>query len=208
MVRRKGHRDREDEAEDRWELADLRNRDLFDSSFPDFDVEFRRMRRFIENIQRRAMRGELGEPGEGGPFVYGFSMRTGPDGKPHIQEFGNTRPGGPPFERGQGPGGPPRLQAEATNEREPLTDILQDDHTISITLELPGVEKEDIDIDVTEKSVSLAVATAQRRYSKQILLPAPVRPTSARATYCNGILDLVLEKQAPSTPTSHKVRVK
>lgn len=27
-----------------------------------------------------------------GPFVYGYSMSMGPDGKPNIQEFGNVKP--------------------------------------------------------------------------------------------------------------------
>ena len=28
-----------------------------------------------------------------GPFVYGYSMKIGPDGKPDIQEFGNIKKG-------------------------------------------------------------------------------------------------------------------
>ena len=30
---------------------------------------------------------------EMGPFVYGYSMKIGPDGKPEIQEFGNIKKG-------------------------------------------------------------------------------------------------------------------
>ncbi|HDI53124.1 MAG TPA: Hsp20/alpha crystallin family protein, partial [Candidatus Bathyarchaeota archaeon] len=30
---------------------------------------------------------------EYGPFVYGYSIRIGPDGKPIIREFGNFKPG-------------------------------------------------------------------------------------------------------------------
>ena len=30
---------------------------------------------------------------EYGPFVYGYSVKIGPDGKPVIREFGNMKPG-------------------------------------------------------------------------------------------------------------------
>ncbi|GAG49362.1 unnamed protein product, partial [marine sediment metagenome] len=30
---------------------------------------------------------------EYGPFVYGYSVKIGPDGKPVIREFGNIKPG-------------------------------------------------------------------------------------------------------------------
>src|SRR4030066_937191 len=32
---------------------------------------------------------------EWGPFVYGYSMTIGPDGKPQIREFGNVKPSKP-----------------------------------------------------------------------------------------------------------------
>ena len=30
---------------------------------------------------------------EVGPIVYGYSMTIGPDGKPHVREFGNVKAG-------------------------------------------------------------------------------------------------------------------
>ena len=49
-----------------------------------------------------------------GPFVYGYSVTIGPDGKPEIKEFGNVKP---ETRRGR-----PRIRI--AEEREPLVDIL------------------------------------------------------------------------------------
>ena len=36
---------------------------------------------------------EGGKVREVGPIVYGYSMTIGPDGKPHVKEFGNVKAG-------------------------------------------------------------------------------------------------------------------
>jgi HSP20 family protein len=46
----------------------------------------------MDAMMEKAASGERRNPGEGGPFVYGWNMRVGPDGVPHIQTFGNVRP--------------------------------------------------------------------------------------------------------------------
>ena len=55
---------------------------------------------------------------EYGPFVYGYSVKIGPDGKPVVREFGNIKPGIP------GEGRPPLNLQE---QREPLVDIIEED---------------------------------------------------------------------------------
>jgi len=75
--------------DDYWEGRDTFFDDFF--SFGDIDREFERMREFMDRITKKAMRGELSQD-DYGPYVYGFTMRLGPDGKPNIEEFGNTRP--------------------------------------------------------------------------------------------------------------------
>ena len=55
----------------------------------DFERDIEDMHERMDKIFKQAVDGKLEKPGKGGPFVYGFSMRTGPDGVPHVQEFGN-----------------------------------------------------------------------------------------------------------------------
>ncbi len=171
----------------------------FDSPFDDFfdmdiDGEFERMRRIMDMMMQRAMDGDI-HMGE--PMVYGFSMKVGPDGKPVIQQFGNTIPKsiGDSAERSEG------------FAREPLTDVMESEDGITITVELPGVSKEDIDLTVTRDTVTIKVDTASRKYYKEIPLSAEIDEKNVKATYNNGVLDITLKKLKKSQPKGKKVRI-
>ena len=126
-------------------------------------------------------------------------MRTGPDGRPQFEEFGNTS---------HGLFGPASQKATVeTGSREPLTDTNETEEEIAITVELPGVSKADIDIDATELEVIIKVETDARNYYKRLPLRSKVVPDSAKATYTNGILDLVLKKQESEKPQGTRVKV-
>jgi len=152
----------------------MRRRKPFDDWFRDIDEEFERIREQMERIMGRA----FSSPEEK-QFVYGFSVRTGPNGKPQIQEFGDTRI---PFLH------------EMEKGREPLTDVIEREDAVSITLEMPGVEKEDIDLRTTERGIKVRVDTEDRRYYKEIDFPCPVDVNSIKATFKNGVLDLTFKK--------------
>jgi HSP20 family protein len=115
-----------------------------------------------------------------GPFVYGYSVKIGPDGKPEINEFGNLK---------QSRSGP--LVKE---EREPLVDVIDTNGEIRVVAELPGVEKEEIELHGTEDSLTIAVDNAERKYFKQVELPAKVNIRQARSGYKNGVLEVILPK--------------
>lgn len=143
--------------------------DLFGSDFAQIEEMMNElMKRGFEDIQ------------EGKPAVYGFNIRVGPEGKPVIEEFGNVKPGK------RGP--------EISEEREPLVDVIDRDADITVIAELPGVHKDDIHADVKDSSLEISVAAPDRRYHKLVELPAKVDRKSARATYKNGILEIVLRK--------------
>ena len=148
--------------------------------FSDIDREFERMR---ESLSRMLQGMGEGEPGKD-PFVYGFSVRMGQDGKPQFREFGNVKP------MTNAMGG----EVEVQNAREPLVDVHEGDATISITAELPGVEKEDINVRAKEREILVRVNDGERRYFKRIDLPCAVKPETTSATYKNGVLDVELEK--------------
>ncbi|HHF56110.1 MAG TPA: Hsp20/alpha crystallin family protein, partial [Thermoplasmatales archaeon] len=71
------------------------------------------------------------------------------------------------------------------------------DDKISVTAEVPGVKKEDIDLEVTENTLRIKVDTKDRKYYKEVELPAEVDPKTAKATYQNGVLDVELKKLKP-----------
>jgi HSP20 family protein len=123
---------------------------------------------------------------EYGPFVYGYSVKIGPDGKPVIREFGNMKPGL------TGEGGPP---LNLTERREPLVDVIEDGDTVKVLAELPGVEKRDIRLKATDQSLTINVDNPTRKYYKELEFPVEVDEKSAKSTYTNGVLEIVFRKR-------------
>jgi len=121
------------------------------------------------------------------PIVYGFRLEIGPDGVPRIYEFGNiTREGS-------------RGKITVSEETEPLTDIYDEGDRIRIIMEMPGVEKEKIKVKaIDDRHIVVEASDTDRRYRKEIELPSDVDIESAKATYKNGILELILKKKSSS----------
>ncbi len=156
-----------------------RRRDPWDDMFGSFDDEFEEMRRRMDTMMEYFMRGDLEDVGQ--PMIYGFSMRVGPDGKPRIQEFGNTAP----------------QRTEETGRREPLTDVIEEKDTVRVIVELPGVERDDIQLRAEDRFLDIEVNREDRKFSKQVELPCAVDPDGADATYKNGVLEITLKRTAP-----------
>jgi len=174
-------------SEDWWSKWFRRRRWPFSRSwfFEDINEIFREMEEMIEkefeDLSKRAPKGLVRERTlpdgtkvhEWGPFVYGYSVTISSDGKPQIREFGNIKPGTMP--------GRPRINIR--EEREPLIDVITTDGEVKVIAELPGVEKKDIRLHGTEDSLTISVDTPQRKYFKEVELPAKVDPKKAKTSY-------------------------
>jgi len=186
----------------RWRMPFFRGRKFFeefDKMFEEFfkDIEKQVPKDLIR--EKRLPDGSIAK--EFGPFVYGYSVTIGPDGKPVIREFGNVKPSTKPL-----PFGAPKLGMEVKEVREPLVDVFDEGDSIRVVAELPGVEKSDVNIDSTEKTMTISVSTETRKYNKRIDLPSEIDPTSAKATYNNGILEVKVKKTVPS-PKGKRIKV-
>jgi HSP20 family protein len=128
---------------------------------------------------------------EVGPIVYGYSMTIGPDGKPHVKEFGNVKAGK------NITGGHLGIQKpQITAEREPLSDVTSTDREVKVVLEMPGIKKEDIKINANEQKVEVKTSdSSERKYSKVLTLPKEADIETARSTYNNGILEVTFDKK-------------
>jgi len=176
-----------------------------DPFFGDIDKVFREMEKMMEeefkNFTEKVPKDYVKERKlpdgstvkEFGPFVYGYSMKIGPDGKPEISEFGNIK---------KGLKGP-----QVKEEREPLVDVVETNGEIRVVAELPGVEKTDIKLHGTEDSIDVSVCTPQNKYYKEVQLPAKVKVREARSTYKNGVLEIVLPKIEVDKPKGEKIDV-
>lgn len=147
--------------------------------------------RIMDDVRRMAeemMKGLSNMQPNGKPFVHGYKVHMGPDGKPRIEDFGNKQI--------KTPTGKPTI----SEEREPLTDIIEGDTDVAVTVEIPGVEKEDIDLNVTNENIEINVDNPNRKYHKTLDLPCDVIPKTTKATYKNGILDVSIKRKEKKRP--------
>ena len=173
--------------------------------FEDIDEMFREFERMIERemkeltsvIPKEYVRERKLPDGttvrEWGPFVYGYSITIGPDGKPQIREFGNVQP--------------TRFGPRIKEEREPLVDVYTTDGEVKVIAELPGVNKEDIQLHGTEDTLTISVDTPERKYYKEVKLPAKVDPKGAKTSYKNGVLEVTLPKKEERKPKGEPIKI-
>lgn len=157
-----------------------RRRKPSDTWFGDVFEEFDRLEEMIDEITRRSFDTSWREEKARRPYVFGFSVRFKPDGRPVIREFGNLQ---------RGSSGTP-----VREESEPLVDVMEEKNEVVVVAELPGADRESIKVNATKDNLTISVKTPQRKYYKEVGLPARVDPKSAVASYKNGVLQVRLRK--------------
>lgn len=195
--------------EDWWSRWFRRRRLPSFRGFADIDEVFKEMEEMMERefkeLSTKAPRDLIRERKlpdgtkvkEWGPFVYGYSVTIGPDGKPKVREFGNVKP--------ETRMGRPRIDIK--EKREPLTDVMTTNGEVKVIIELPGVEKKDIKLHGTENSLTISVDTPQRKYHKEVELPAIVDPAKAKSSYKNGVLEVTLQKRKEEKPKGEPINI-
>lgn len=158
---RKKDEDFWDYIQDFMESGDREYRKFLERWFDTFDE--------LENIKDQP-----------GTYVYGFTYRIGPDGKPEYKEFGNI-----PGEYSELP---------SIEYREPITDIQKRESETDITMEIPGVSKDDIIMETKDEILIVKVEKEGRKYYKEVEMEGEIVPENVSATYSNGVLDIVVKK--------------
>ena len=157
----------------------------------EFDRIFKRMSRNFFNID------DLFDEFKGGdsvgPYYYGYTMTVGPDGKPVVKEYGNVKPGLLP----------------SADTREPIVDTIVDekDKLVKLVAEMPGVEKTDVKIVVQDKTVDISAERGEKKYHAKVPIKYKVDENSAKASYKNGILELVFKLIEEEKPKGKTVEV-
>ena len=148
---------------------------FFDS---EFDRIFKKMSNSFFNIDD-VFEEFKGNDSVSGPYFYGYTMTVGPDGKPVVKEYGNVKHGLLPN----------------SNTREPVVDTIIDEKEKELKLiaEMPGVEKTDVKIVVENKIVDLRAEHGEKKYHAKVPIKQKVDENSAKASYKNGILQIVFK---------------
>jgi HSP20 family molecular chaperone IbpA len=84
--------------------------------------------------------------------------------------------------------------ARINDETEPLVDIFVKGSQIMIVAELFGVDKNSIELHVSEGKLIISADSPTQRYNQEINLPARVDVKSSTSTLKNGVLEIRFEK--------------
>ena len=76
--------------------------------------------------------------------------------------------------------------------------VYEDDESIRVVADLPSVEKSAIDLKCDGRYLTLTAAGESREFTERVRLPVRVDEASANATYNNGILEVVFERNDAS----------
>jgi HSP20 family protein len=124
--------------------------------------------------------GEIKGLPRGARGVYGLKIST-LAGKPVVESFGNIK------ETSRGP--------VVEEVREPMVDVFDEAGRILVIAELPGVAENEIKVEVDGDILNLTASGRERKYAREVLLPAEVKREPVKQSYKNGILEITLEKE-------------
>ena len=110
---------------------------------------------------------------------------------PHVYEYGNAVD---------------ERHMIGDNVNDPLTDVAVDGDNVRIVIEVPGLKKEDIQLEGSSDSIRISANTETRKFDKTIALPHEVDPDSAVAVYNNGILEITL-RSLEVKPKGKKIEI-
>ena len=118
--------------------------------------------------------------------VYGFSLKTaaGSQGEREvkIEPFGNIR------RESSG-------ETVVEDVREPLIDVFEEEDHVLVLAEIPGVSKKDVELDLSGSLLTIGARRGEKRYRKEVALPASFPRESMHWECTNGILKIRLQRQ-------------
>ncbi|PGF15744.1 type III effector protein [Natrinema sp. CBA1119] len=81
-------------------------------------------------------------------------------------------------------------------------DIHETDEEVRVVADLPGVEKDNIELECDGKTLTISAESEHRQYDERVSLPTRVNEHTASATYNNGILEVVFDRAEQSSDIS------
>ncbi|MCK9227520.1 MAG: Hsp20/alpha crystallin family protein [Syntrophorhabdaceae bacterium] len=120
-------------------------------------------------------------------------------------------------------GGFPRLKFPVTEELMPSVDIFEEKDDVVVKAELPGIKKEDLDITLTDDTISISGEKKKEEevskknyhrwecsygsFSRSFTLPAEVQSDKAKAQFKDGVLEIRIPKTEEAVKKEKKVKI-
>src|ERR1700756_112046 len=119
--------------------------------------------------------------------------------------------------------GADRDESLTTSSFAPAVDVYEDEHKVTLKIEVPGIEEKDIDVRVENNTLTVHgerkiekeekeenYRRVERQYgsfTRTFTLPQTVDAESVSATYEKGVLKITLPKKAEAKPKQIKVNI-
>jgi HSP20 family protein len=136
-----------------------------------------------ETGQELSKTGEIHGSGKEVRGIYGFTVKVGlGEEGPRIEPFGNIRRD---IKSGR---------TEVQEVREPMVDVFEEDDHLLVLVELPGIDKEDVRIDLKDDVLTISAERGDKKYRKEVLLPRSVSKEKMQVSCNKGILEIKCPK--------------
>src|ERR1035437_1819166 len=125
------------------------------------------------------------------------------------------------FRDPRGPEG--QEEALTTSSFAPAVDVYEDEHNVTLKIEVPGIEEKDIDVRIENNTLTVHgerkfekeekeenYRRVERQYgsfTRSFTLPNTVDAESVSASYDKGMLKIKLSKKAEAKPKQIKINV-
>lgn len=106
----------------------------------------------------------------------------------------------------------------------PAVDVHEDDKSIQVRAEIPGIDEKDLNITIENNAVTISGQKMEHRdeetrrfllserrfgsFQRCIILPEDVKPDSGKASFKNGVLVIDFDKKEVSKPKNITINVK
>jgi HSP20 family protein len=117
----------------------------------------------------------------------------------------------------------PRLRIPESEEPAPTVDIFEEDGDVVVKAELPGMKKEDIDVKLTDKTITISgekkkeekvekknyfrMERSYGSFTRSFGLPSEVQTDKVKAQFKDGILEIRVTKTEEAKKKEKKVLI-
>jgi HSP20 family protein len=115
------------------------------------------------------------------------------------------------------------LRFPGTEEMNPSVDIFEDKNDVVVKAELPGIKKEDIDVTLTDDTISIAGEKKKEEevekknyyrwessygsFARTFTLPAEVQTDKVKTQFKDGVLEIRIPKTPEAIKKETKVKI-
>ncbi len=105
----------------------------------------------------------------------------------------------------------------------PRVDVSEDERELCVTVDLPGVAKNDIQLELVDNTLTIqgerkpsekertrkyyVMERAYGSFRRSIPLPVPVDEQNIKASFNEGLLTVILPKLTPSAPATRQIPI-